>query len=395
MIDLGRDPLPPWLRDTAALALLDMTEWFGDTSGGIRTYLLQKAQYVAAHPGWRHSLVVPGHTDAIADDGGTRTYRLRGPRIPGQAPYRLLLSARKLARIVAHERPSIIEVGSPFIAAWLARRIAHHARVPIVSYYHANVPRLVRSTLLQDGARRYLRTLHSSFALTIASSEYAMRELHDMGITAVVRVPLGVDTGLFHPQRRARTADTRARHGLPATRLAAFMGRFAAEKELFAVLDAWPQVERATGTQLVFIGAGPQGSALRAHRYGARVHFLPFQSDRTDVANLLAAVELYVAPGRIETFGLSSLEALASGTPLLAANAGGVAEQVRSSGAGRMFEAGNAESLAAEAIALLNGDLGEPGKRGREYAVANHGWDTVMHRLFDVYRDVIGAHAAR
>ena len=44
-VDIGHDALPPRLRTQATLGVLDVTEWFGDTSGGIRTYLLQKAQY--------------------------------------------------------------------------------------------------------------------------------------------------------------------------------------------------------------------------------------------------------------------------------------------------------------------------------------------------------------
>jgi alpha-1,6-mannosyltransferase len=128
---------------------------------------------------------------------------------------------------------------------------------------------------------------------------------------------------------------------------------------------------------------------LRAHSYGPRVTFLPFESDREALANMLAAFDVYIAPGSIETFGLSSLEALASGTPVLSADQGGVSEQVLGSGAGRTFASGIAESLAAEAIALFSQDLDMLGQRGRLYAETEHAWDTVFDRLFDVYRDVL------
>ena len=121
--------------------------------------------------------------------------------------------------------------------------------------------------------------------------------------------------------------------------------------------------------------------------------FIPFQPDREVLADLLAAFDIYVAPGRIETFGLSSLEALASATPVLSANEGGVAEQVANSHAGRTFVAGNAASLAEEAIAMFSGDLRLAGTHGRSYAEREHAWDNVFDRLTDVYRGVVSSNA--
>jgi alpha-1,6-mannosyltransferase len=96
-----------------------------------------------------------------------------------------------------------------------------------------------------------------------------------------------------------------------------------------------------------------------------------------------------VAPCSIETFGLSALEALASGTPLLSADRGGVAETVGRSGAGAVFAAGEAGALADQAERLLQGDLASLGGAGRRYAVAHHGWDAVLDCLFGVYGDIL------
>ena len=166
----------------------------------------------------------------------------------------------------------------------------------------------------------------------------------------------------------------------------------AREKELDVVLDAWAVVERRTGARLALVGTGPLEAALRAHPYGSRVTFVPFQPDREALADLLASFDVYIAPGRIETFGLSSLEALASGTPVLSADEGGVSEQVARSGAGRMFTSGEAESLAAEAALLFSDDLALMGRYGRAYAEREHAWDTVFDRLFAVYREVLRTH---
>ena len=398
-IDIGSDVLPPVLRPQATLGVMDITEWFGDTSGGIRTYLLQKAQYVATRPWLRHVLTVPGERDAITEDDGVRMYRLQGPPIPRQKPYRFMLATRSVAKIVRHERPDIIEIGSPFIVPWVVRHATRDLDVPLICFYHSNLPRMFAPRAGRNGTARrfvyraswrYMRRLDRLFPLTIVTSDFSANDLAREGITRIAKVPLGVDLDCFNPRRTAYAADTRRRFALPPGPLAGFVGRFASEKELDMVLDAWAVVERRTGARLALVGAGPLEAMLRAHAYGPRVTFVPFQTSRDALADLLAAFDVYIAPGSIETFGLSSLEALASGTPVLSADQGGVAEQVKASGAGRTFVSSVAASLAEEAIALFASDLSSLGRLGRLFAETEHSWDTVFERLFAVYRDVLG-----
>jgi len=103
----------------------------------------------------------------------------------------------------------------------------------------------------------------------------------------------------------------------------------------------------------------------------------------------MAAVDLYVAPCSLETFGLSALEALASGTPVLSADRGGVAETVTRSAAGALFAAGDSGALAETAVRLIQGNLDGLGARGRAHVEAHHGWDRVFDQLFAVYRDIL------
>jgi alpha-1,6-mannosyltransferase len=148
-------------------------------------------------------------------------------------------------------------------------------------------------------------------------------------------------------------------------------------------------VERRTGARLLLIGDGPSRERLQRRSGSERFFWLPFERDRERLADLLAAADLYVAPCSLETFGLSALEAIASGTPILTADRGGVAETVTRSGAGAHFRSGDPGSLADTAVQLLSEDLGVLGARGRLYAEAYHGWDTVLDRLFDIYRRVL------
>ncbi len=81
-LDIARIELPPRLRPAASVGVLDISEFFGDTTGGVRTYLLEKATYVQRHADLRQVLVVPGARDEILEAGGVRCYRLHGPSHP-------------------------------------------------------------------------------------------------------------------------------------------------------------------------------------------------------------------------------------------------------------------------------------------------------------------------
>ncbi len=397
---LRQVPLPPNDRPAAALTVLDITKWFGETSGGVRTYLTEKARYVLARPALRHVLVVPGPFDGVALGDGVRTYRVRGPLIPTQTAYRFLLATRTTRRLMEHERPDLVEVGSPFFVPWVSALATRRLGTPMVAFHHSNLAAIGESAGLRLGVgaawlrltASYLRRLNRLFRTTIVASDFAADELQAMGIERVTRVPLGVDLAHFHPARRADRLRVRRRLGIPADRpMVLFVGRLAREKRLDVALAAWPEVTRRTGAQLVIAGAGSEGELLRRLGESSDVTWLPYQGDREQVARLHAAADLYLATGDRETFGLSALEAMASGIPVVSAARGGGWELVQRAGAGGGYEPGSPHDLARAVTAALGNDLLAEGARSRAYAERAHGWDTVFDRLFGVYHELLRA----
>ncbi len=395
-MDLGTASLPPPLRPGAELGVLDITEFFGDTTGGIRTYLLEKAKYVEASRSLRHVLVVPGPQDSVTETTGVRCYRLRGQPVPTQHPYRFMAGLRANRRIFAHERPDVIEVGSSGIVPWIANRASRGLDIPVVCFFHSDFPNIIAPhhkqglgwTAAREMAYGYLRVLDRLFVSTLVASDFSASELRRVGVENTVRVPMGVDLERFHPRRRAYAGATRRDASLPEGPLAAYVGRFAREKDLHVLMDAWSIVERESDATLVMIGDGPLRQSLQARARSKRIHWLPFEKDRNRLADIVAALDFYVAPGPVETFGLAAVEALATGVPVLSCDRGAVSEHVERSGAGRMFATGSAASLAEEVGAMLRQDLPALGARGRGYAEREHSWSVTFDRLFTVYREV-------
>lgn len=309
-----------------------------------------------------------------------------------------MLATRSTSRIVAHESPDLIEVGSAWCAPWLVHLARRQLDVPAVWFYHSNFPRVIAPWPRTAGPVRraasrfawsYVRRLSRLVQVTLAPSDFVATELAREGVERVQRVALGVDLDRFHPCRRGYSEETRRLLRLPLGPLALFVGRMAREKELDLLLRAWPRVERRTGARLVLVGDGPSRSRLQRQAGSDRFFWFPFEGNRERLADLMAAVDLYVAPCSLETFGLSALEALASGTPILTADRGGVAETVNRSAAGSHFPSGNSGALAEAAVQLFSSDLAELGARGRAYVAAQHGWDQVFDKLFDIYRGIL------
>ena len=391
-------PLPPILRPGASLAVLDISEYYSEGSGGVRTYLDAKGRFVQSVSNLRRTLIVPGARDGIAEAPGDRQYRLRGPAIPFHS-YRLMLATRSVARIIAHERPDIVEIGSAYLVPWAVSRARRRHPALVAWFYHSNLPRLIAPDLVRAGAPRamlvhaagrYVNQLGQRADVTLAASDFAAAELARWGVERVERVTLGVDAEHFTPLRRERAASVRAALGIPpGVPMVGFIGRLAAEKQVDMLLHAWPRVARASGAVLVIVGNGPQRARLATLAAGQQVIMLPHEADRDRVADLLAALDLYVSPAPFETFGLAVCEALASGVPVVSVDHGAAAELVRASGVGGLAPLGDARALSEAILAALAADRTAQGPRARAYVEAQQTWDVAFRQLFDLYRRLL------
>ena len=164
------------------------------------------------------------------------------------------------------------------------------------------------------------------------------------------------------------------------TRVLVFAGRFAPEKHLDVLAAA---VDRLGDPYLLLaIGNGPTPPPR-----SARVRVLPFVADADELATALASADAFVHAGDQETFGLSVLEALACGTPVIARRAGGLAELVDPT-LGIGVESGRAEAFAEAIEALFAIDRDTLKQAARTRAEAND-WERVLPALLAQYRSLL------
>ena len=353
---------------------------FWNPSGGVRRYVLAKRQFIGAQrPDWRQTIANPTPDDADQ-------LRVPAPPLPGSGgSYRLPWRRGAAARLLAAAKPDLIEAADPYRLAWAALDAAQQLSVPAVAFCHSNLDQLARSALgghvgavAARAARRYAVHLYRQFDQVLAPSEAMAAQLRDWGVPGVQRQPLGVDCALFRPE--CADPSWRTTLGLPAdARLLVFAGRFAPEKHLPVLVDA----VRRLGPRywLLAIGAGPQPPA------GERIIVQPVQPDAARLAAVLASCDVFVHAGDQETFGLSVLEALACGTPVVARAAQGLAELV-DAGVGHGVGSGRPDDFAQAIAHVCAQDRTVLCAHARERA-AGYAWGRVLPRLWQHYERLL------
>lgn len=315
-------------------------------SGGIRTTVhALGAGYRAT--GHEFVLVVPGPRAGDEDLPWGRRVTLAGPRVPGSGGYHVLADLRRVRALLDALQPDRLEVSDRLTLRGLGRW-AHAAGVPSTVIAHERLDGVLRafSPLGTRGAQlaadRHNATTAERFDRVVATTRFAAQEFARIGVPTD-HVPLGVDLEQFRPVAH------RPAGGVP---LLVLCSRLSREKRPDLAVEALRVIRRAGfPARLVVAGSGPLAASLRRRAQGLPVSLVGHLASRSALANLLGAADVVLAPGPVETFGLAALEALACGTPVVAASTSAVAELV-GAGAGRSARP-EPPALAAAASALL------------------------------------------
>jgi glycosyltransferase involved in cell wall biosynthesis len=196
--------------------------------------------------------------------------------------------------------------------------------------------------------------------------------------------------------------DIRAQHGVP--REALLLGTVAnllPLKGYEVMLDALPAILSAMpAVRYLIIGGGEAeyGARLKTmaveRGIAERVHFAGFQDS---VASYLSALDLYVHPSLKEAFGLAVVEAMAMGKAVVATTTGGLPEVVAQGETGLLVPPGDAESLAAAVVSLLEDKVRreQMGRKGRARAQERFSLDASVSHMEQLYGEVLGAQKGR
>lgn len=394
---------------------LHLTNAYHPTSGGIR-HFYDALLRAAADAGCDVRLVVPGDRTSVEEvNSHARIYRVRSPRsaifdrryrlIP---PSRALLPRGDVASILREESPDLVEICDKYFLCYVAGLIRKGwmpgvCRPVLVGLSCERMDDSVRSylglgRLGQVVSSAYMRRVYvPQFDCHLANSRYTAQELGRQARRhpRVVQVlPMGVEVDRFGPERRtpeARRALIARLAGSPDSRVLVYAGRLSPEKNL----DLLPRMVRlltadAEDYRLVIAGDGPMRDRLAAACQRLAPGRTSFWShlDRETLAVLLANADAFVHPNAREPFGIGPLEALASGLPLVAPDAGGVTTYATAE------TSWPAPADPASFAARVRQIFSDPDDRQRRVSRAlassqTYRWEAVARQFFTTYEQLI------
>lgn len=302
-------------------------------------------------------------------------------------------SAAALRRRYAQTRPDLVHLATPGPLAWEALRAARSMGLPTTSDFRTNFHQYSRYYRLGAFAAlvlRALRSFHNRTARTFVPTHAAERELAAAGFRNLAVIGRGVDTKRFRPELRSAElrAHWDARAGAPVLLC---VGRVAGEKNIALALRAFEALRRRQpDARLIVVGDGPQRAALEA-AYPA-VRFVGTQQG-TELAACYASADLFLFPSLTDTFGNVTLEALASGLPVVAYDIAAAAEHVEDGVSGRLVAPGDEAGFENAVIDLAMQPQHLEAMRAHAVAAARKArWDEILTRFETALRDTIDAH---
>jgi alpha-1,6-mannosyltransferase len=320
--------------------LVDVSEFYSEFGGGVRTYVRQKLA-ASARAGARTTIIAPGPSDRRqVHDGGEIIY-VRSPTLPFDHRYWIFGDMRPVRDLLDSLKPDVVEAssswqGARIVAGWrgaAAKSLFLH-QDPVAVYPHSFLsPPLseARVDRLCFWFWSYLRRLAARFDTTVSPGLRFAARLQSFDVPNVRAVPLGVEREIFaqaRPNAEMRRAMLAAcQQERDDALLFIAVSRHHPEKRLLMLIEAFSRFAAERPAALYVVGDGPMWRAIRARAEKTpHVCIAGPIGCRADLAARLASADAFLHGGAAETFGLVVAEAISCGLPVITPDTGGAAE---------------------------------------------------------------------
>lgn len=348
------------------------------------------------HLGLRHhtiQLIRPRQDkhDEGHDQSGWSELLLRGLPIPRYPQLKLGLPSKKaLLKAWSIKRPDLVHIATEGPLSWSALQAAQILRLPVTSDFRTNFHSYCQHYgvgWLSKPIVAYLRKFHNRTAFTMVPTQAMKYQLEAMGFKHIKVVARGVDTKMFHSNKRSEMM--RASWGVtPQTMVLLSVGRLAAEKNLDLTIQTY-QILVAAGrrVKMVFAGDGPMRSITEAKCPDA---IFMGMCTHEQLSTLYASADLLLFPSLTETFGNVTLEALASATPVLAFDCAAASDFVTDSQNGWLIDSNEPQTYIQRALDITQDT--NTLRVAREFtraSVAHLGWDEIAGQVETIFKRAI------
>jgi N-acetyl-alpha-D-glucosaminyl L-malate synthase BshA len=299
----------------------------------------------------------------------------------------------------------------------LAAKMAEAVREHGIELFHVHyaIPHAIAGFLAQQllgkDAPRMVTTLHGT-DITIVGQDHSFFEITRFGIersdgvTAVseflrrmtvdefqITRPIDVIPNFVDLEQYPIARGDRSSVAESEQRVVLHVSNFRPVKRILDTVKIFERVSREIDAVLLMVGEGPERSSAQAlaRRLGVldRIRFL---GTRRGIAEIAAMADVFLLPSELESFGLSALEAMACGVPVVGSDAGGLPEVVRHAESGYLLPVGDVEGMSNRVIEILKDEerRREMGEAARHRVESLFDAERVVSQYEAVYARVLG-----
>ncbi|MCL4437624.1 glycosyltransferase, partial [Patescibacteria group bacterium] len=336
------------------------------------------------------------------DETGFEIFRLKSIPLKIIHPYfRFVYQSglrAKLAKKIKEFNPDIIHIQNHFALGKTLLKIARKTGVPIIGTNHFMPENLLQYVpeFAHDDIRKLMwsdfRKVYSKLDFVTSPSQAAIDLLKKIGLkNRMAAISNGIDLSRFKkfPPDKYLMAKYKINKNIPVL---LFVGRIEVDKNIDMLLKAVAIVLKKTPVQLILVGSGKNEQEFQDLAKELNIENEVVFAGRLDDGNLdkiYSLADVYMGTGTAELQGLSVMEAMAEGLPVIAANAVALPELVKNGYNGYLFEL-NEKDLAEKIIKILADKkrLKEMGENSLK-AIQDHDVKNTIAKFVDLYKKVI------
>ncbi|KLI05091.1 glycosyltransferase family 4 protein [Mycolicibacterium senegalense] len=319
---------------------------------------------------------------------GVRVHRVPSRMFPKVTSLPLGVPRPRMVNVLRGFDPDVVHLASPALLGWGGVHAARHLGVPTVAVFQTDVAGFAESYgvgILSRASWAWTRRLHSKADRTLAPSTSAMENLEAHRIPRVFKWGRGVDITGFAPS--ARNEQLRASWSPEGKPVVGFVGRLAPEKHV----ERLAALAGRDDLQLVVVGDGVDRAKLQTVLPTA---VFTGELHGPELAAAYASMDVFVHPGEHETFCQAVQEAMASGLPVIAPDAGGPRDLVAPYRTGLLLAVDEFESALPASVEHLIAERSRYSVAARR-SVLSRTWPAICDELIGHYEAVQGLRQLR
>jgi glycosyltransferase involved in cell wall biosynthesis len=300
-----------------------------------------------------HQVLVFAPGDGPSEFDGARVEGMRGASFPLYPELTLSFPRASIRQKLMEFAPDVIHVADPSCLGVAGIYYSDVLSIPLVISYHTRLPKYLQYyglSALEPAVWKIVQMRHSKAQVNLCTSSVMADELKVHGVQRISLWPKAVDTNEFHPRFACPEMRSWLSSGNADGPLFLYVGRLSPEKGIESLKCV---LEKVPGARLAIVGGGPSRKALEVHFAGTNTFFAGYLTGRK-LAQAMASVDALVLPSKTETLGLVLMEAMAAGSIVIGANAGGIPDVVGHEVNGFLFDPDTEGDLAAAAMRVVS-----------------------------------------